>query len=145
MLCALGQEWHLPRRLPEDWGGLGLGEEPSGKRKGKGLNFISQGPLSGVHTPQQALKMTFFHQKGTGRNFLTSYMRLISCLKSLFLFIMMNAQLLSFVAGGVWDPKNAGYCTKLPILWRGGLVCFIFYPTPSSHQWTPKRGSVNAF
>lgn len=74
--------------------------------------------------------MTFFHQKGTGRNFLTSYVRSISCLKCLFLFIMMNAQLLSFVAGGVWDPKNAGYCTKLPTLWQGETRLFHFLSYP---------------
>lgn len=75
------------------WRVVGLGEEPPRKGKGKDLDFIGRGSLKwGTRSPG-----------GTKDDFLSLlfYGLLVSCLKSIFLLISMNAQFFSVVTGGI--------------------------------------------
>lgn len=75
------------------WRVVRLGEEPPRKGKGKDLGFIGQGPLKwGTHSPGGA-KDDFLG--------LLFYGLLVSCFKSIFLLIAMNAQFFSVVTGWI--------------------------------------------
>lgn len=122
-----------------------LGEEPSGKGKGKDLDFEGQGPAKGGTYNLGGTKMIFW-DAGRNLDFLL-YMLLILCLK-MYMFVYHDEW--SFFPLSSWwcigSKKLADHCTKIcQLRWGGRLVRLIVCSTPNSCQWACRRRLVNRF